>query len=180
MIKILRVLLIAFTFGVGFQFVHAQAAPAASRLSSVQVGVGWGFANPDFGQKNIQGLTIFGDYNLTSHWSVEGDIHLNHIITPTDIGEDSYLLGPRYVFHVNRLQPYAKFVAGFGRFKTDYENRPNVTFTYGMYAFGGGVDIRATPHIYIRAADFEYQKWPGFRDSGLTPMLWTFGAAYRF
>jgi outer membrane protein with beta-barrel domain len=178
--SVCRAFVIVFIYCLSLQFLHAQASAAAARQSSIQLGVGWGFANPDFGQRKIQGLSVYGDYNITRHWSVEGDIHLNHIITPTDIGEDSYLLGPRYVFPVSRFEPYAKFLGGFGRFKTDYDNRPNVTFTYGMYAFGAGLDIRATSHVYVRAVDFEYQRWPGFRDNGLTPLVWTFGAAYRF
>jgi len=153
---------------------HAQAIPTAQKQSSLQLGVGWGFASPDYGRRKIQGLTIYGDYDLTRHWSIEGDIHLNHIVTPNNIGEDTYLIGPRYVFPLNRFQPYAKFLGGFGRFKT------TSAFTYGVYAFGGGIDFRATSHINIRAVDFEYQRWPGFRDSGLTPMVYTFGAAYRF
>jgi hypothetical protein len=57
---------------------------------------------------------------------------------------------------------------------------PNYTNTYKIYSLGGGVDYRATPHINIRAVDFEYQGWPGFRENGLSPYVFTFGAAYSF
>jgi hypothetical protein len=162
---------------------HAQAIPTATRNSSIQIGVGYSFASPDYGQKKIQGYTIYGDYDFTRHWGIEGNIHRVSVITPTDIGEDSYLLGPRYVFHYRRFKPYAKGQLGFGRFKTDYDPRsgiPNFTNTYKIYSLGGGVDFRATRHINIRAVDFEYQGWPGFRENGLSPYVFTFGAAYTF
>jgi len=128
----------------------------------------------------IQGISVYGDYNFSRHLGIEGDVHLATIFTPRDIGLQSYLVGPRYVFHIKRFQPYGKFLGGIGRFKTDYDIAPNSTFNYGIYAFGGGVDVPLTPHLNIRAVDFEYQKWPGFEPNGLSPLVWTFGAAYRF
>jgi hypothetical protein len=165
---------------------RAQAVPTATRTGSIQLGAGYSFASPDYGQKKIQGYTIYGSYDFTRHWGIEGNIHQISVITPTDIGEDSYLLGPRYVFHISRfsrLKPYAKGQLGLGRFKTDYDKdsrKQNFSYTYKMYSLGGGVDIRATPHINVRAFDFEYQGWPGFAANGLTPYVFTFGAAYTF
>lgn len=146
----------------------------------MQIGAGWSIASPDYGQKNTQGVSIYGTLDLTPHWGIEGDIHRASIITPTNIGEDSYLLGPRYVFRHNQLRPYAKALLGFGRFHYKYENAPDATYTYKIYTFGGGVDLRATEHVNIRAIDFEYQQWPSYPSSGLSPMLFTFGAAYAF
>jgi hypothetical protein len=45
-----------------------------------------------------------------------------------------------------------------------------------MYNF----DIDLTRHINVRALDFEHQQWPGYPPNGLTPKVWTFGAAYAF
>jgi len=178
--RILHITSIAFLLLSASYASHAQAVPAATRGGSIQLGGGFSFAKPDYGQKNIKGFSAYGDYNFTRHIGVEGDIHLNSVFTPQDIGEDSYLLGPRYVFHFHRFQPYAKFLGGIGRFVTQYDTSPHQAFTYGIYAFGGGVDYHLTSHLNVRPVDFEYQKWPGFADSGLTPMVWTFGAAYTF
>ncbi len=158
---------------------HAQAAPTASRTGSLQVGAGYSVAGPDYGQKYIEGISVYADLDLTYHIGVEAVAHKVSYFTPLDIGEDSYLIGPRYVFHYKRLDPYAKIVFGYGVFQTQYDNRPHTSTGYGVYGGGGGVDIRATPHVNIRAIDFEYQKWPGF-GSGLTPYVTTFGAAYVF
>ena len=50
---------------------------------------------------------------------------------------------------------------------------------YFTYAGGGGLDIRATDHITIRAIDVEAQKWPNY-GNGLSPIVVTVGAAYHF
>jgi hypothetical protein len=99
---------------------------------------------------------------------------------PANIGEDSYLLGPRYVFRHNRFHPYVKALFGLGRFKYRFDNAPDTAYTYKIYSFGGGLDIQATHHINVRAIDYEYQRWPGYPPNGLAPQVWTFGAAYAF
>src|SRR4051812_8083257 len=93
---------------------HGQAVPTATRAGGIaQIGAGWSFAKPDYGLSNIQGYSIYGTFDFTRHWGIEGDVHKVSMITPSDIGQDSYLLGPRYVFHHNRVHPYAKALLGF-------------------------------------------------------------------
>lgn len=159
---------------------HAQAIPTASRAGALQLGAGWSVANPDYGPSKTQGISIFGDLDLTRHLGIEGDIHRASTITPTDIGVDSYLLGPRYIVRHGRFKPYAKALFGLGRFKYQYDTSPHTAYTYKMFAFGGGLDIRTTRHVTVRAIDFEYQRWPGYPPNGLTPIVYTFGAAYAF
>lgn len=160
---------------------HAQAIPTASRVSHLQFGGGYAYARSDYG-KNIQGISVYGDYDFTRHLGIEGDLHFVNIITPGDVGEKSYLVGPRYRFHYGRFTPYAKVLFGVGQFQYQYPTYGfhNTTYTYGAYAFGGGVDMRATRHINIRPFDFEFQRWPSFKQSGLTPIVMSFGAAYTF
>lgn len=146
----------------------------------MQIGAGWSIANPDYEQRDAQGISIYGDLDFKHHLGAEGDIHRASLITPTNIGVDSYLLGPRYVYHRNRFSPYAKVLFGLGRFKYKFDNAPEAAYTYKIYAFGGGLDIRATRRINVRAIDFEYQKWPGYPTHGLSPLVYTFGAAYAF
>jgi hypothetical protein len=159
---------------------HAQAAPTAIRNTGLQVGVGYSFAGPDYAQRKIQGYSIYGTFDFTRHLGIEGDVHRINVITPTDIGENSYLLGPRYVLHFGRLHPYVKGLLGLGFFQTDYDIKPNTNFSYKIYAFGGGLDYNARRRLNIRVVDFEYQRWPGFNAEGLSPYIFTFGAAYRF
>jgi hypothetical protein len=162
---------------------HAQAVPTASRSGGMQIGGGVTYVRPDYGGKGIGGLSIYGDYDLTRHLGVEGDIHFADLKTPTDISENTYLLGPRYRFHYRGLTPHAKALFGVGRFgyqgPSEY-GRNTSTYTYGVLAFGGGVDLRATRHLNVRAFDFEYQDWPGYRNNGLSPIVMTVGVAYSF
>lgn len=186
--QIFRITSIAFFLWTAAIFSHAQAVPTAKRNTQIQIGAGWSWGDPDYGGK-VQGVSIYGDYDFTRHWGVEGDVHLLNVVTPADRIEDSYLIGPRYVFHFGRLQPYAKFLVGLGHYKTDFDKgdpryyTDSYTATHGIYAFGGGVDVRAARHLNIRAIDFEYQRWPSDNfafSNGLTPWALTFGAAYRF
>jgi Outer membrane protein beta-barrel domain len=168
-----------FAFLLGLPLIsHAQATATASRTGVAQLGLGGSLASPDYEQKTIKGLTVYGTFDFTRHWGIEGDVHRVSLITPTDIGEDSYLLGPRYVFRRNRLSPYAKALFGLGRFKFQPDNAPETAYTYKIYSFGAGLDIQATKHINVRAIDLEYQRWPGFGRNGLTPFVGTIGIAY--
>jgi hypothetical protein len=161
---------------------HGQAVPTASRaLGAVQVGVGGTFVSPDYTTETAKGLAIYADVDLTHHVGVEGDVHFASLITPNDIGENTYLIGPRYVIQRQRLNFYGKLLFGIGQFQFQQGSYGNGTSaTYGVYAFGAGLDVRATHHINVRAIDFEYQKWPGFAPSGLTPTAITVGVAYVF
>jgi hypothetical protein len=159
---------------------HAQAVPTASRLGSIAVGVGGTIINPDFAQKNIEAITFFGDVNFANAFGVEGVIHYS-VNTPSDVSENSYLIGPRYILRYKRVEGYAKALVGVGHFGLQQGNfaNPN-TATYFEYALGGGIDIRVARHINIRAIDFEVQKWPGFHPNTLSPYGGTVGVSYVF
>ena len=136
--------------------------------------------SPDYGQEKLKGLTFYGDFDFTHHIGVEGDIHYS-IFTPQDISENTYLFGPRYTFRKKNLGLYAKVLFGIGRFGLQEGSFANPsTATYGVYDFGGGVEYMVTRNINIRPFDYEFEVWPGFGQNGLTPMSYTFGAAYVF
>jgi hypothetical protein len=159
---------------------HGQAVPTASRISSIALGVGGTWINPDFGQSHIEAITFWGDFDLPHNLGVEGVIHYS-VNTPQDISENSYILGPRYILRHKRFEGYAKALVGVGHFglQAGYNPYPG-TASYFEYAFGGGLDVRVAHHINIRAIDFEAQKWPGFEANGLSPYSLTFGASYVF
>ncbi|NYF51731.1 outer membrane beta-barrel protein [Tunturiibacter gelidoferens] len=157
---------------------HAQAVPTASRTGAIQIGGGATFISPDYTQHYMKGISIYGNYDIGQHLGVEGDFHYS-VITPADLSENSYLLGPRYKWHHKRFEPYAKVLFGIGRFGFQSGSFPVPTsYTYFQFAPGGGLDIRATRHINVRAFDVEFQKWPGFAPNGLSPIAYTIGVAY--
>ena len=158
---------------------RAQAVPTATRTASIQIGAAGTFISPDYTEQYIKGISIYGNYDIGRHVGVEGDIHFS-AITPGDISENSYLLGPRYKWHHKRFEPYVKVLLGIGRFGFQSGNTfpSSATFTYFEFAPGGGLDVRATRHISVRAIDVEFQKWPGFEPNGLSPIAYTVGVAY--
>jgi opacity protein-like surface antigen len=158
---------------------HSQALPTAVSHGALQVGVGWSYAEPDYGQKAIQGVTVFGDFDFTPHIGAEAEFHYIALITPTDLGEDSLLVGPRFVLRRDRYNIYGKALIGIGDIAIqEVEDNPEGgAGKYTAYAIGGGVDVRATKHIFARA-DFEYHHW-SYRN-GLTPSVFTVGVGYRF
>ena len=154
-------------------FSIAQAVPTASRNGALQLGVGGTIASPDYGARKIKGISVYGDFDFSKHIGIEGDLHYINLITPDGVGENSYLLGPRFLLPHNRFNPYAKALFGIGRFQY-----LSGTYTYKIYSLGAGVDIRATHNFNVRAFDIEYQNWPGLKPHGLSPIALTFGVAY--
>jgi hypothetical protein len=145
----------------------------------LQLGAGWSYSSSDYTPQGTKGLTVYGDYDFTRHIGVEGDMHFDSIIAPADVGETSYLIGPRYVFPHRRFNPYAKALFGVGRLNFQYDTSPHYSATYFTYALGGGLDVHATRHINVRAIDFEYQRW-NYPPNGLSPYVISVGAAYTF
>jgi opacity protein-like surface antigen len=158
---------------------YSQALPTATSHGAAQLGFGWSWAKPDYGEKTIQGITAFGDFDFTPHIGAEAEYHYLSLETPNDLGENSFLVGPRYVLTRGKYSLYAKALIGVGDIViqevSEYPQSPAGNYT--AFAGGGGVDYRATRHIVVRG-DFEYQHW-NYRN-GLTPTVFTVAAAYRF
>jgi opacity protein-like surface antigen len=169
----------ACVFGLSI-FAHSQARPTAESRGTLQIGGGLSYASPDYGSGNNVGPTFFLNYDFTPNLGLEAAMHYTSIITPGDIGEDTYLLGPRYVFHHRRFMPYAKVLAGVGVINLQFDYAPHRKYSKFVYAFGGGLDYRVTRKVNVRVIDFEYQQWPGFSPNGLSPYVITAGAAYTF
>jgi outer membrane protein with beta-barrel domain len=159
---------------------RAQALPTATAAGNLQVGAGYTYAKPDYGTESIKGASAFLDFDFRPHIGIEAAYHYIAFITPTDLAEDSFFVGPRFVLPYGRVNIYAKGMIGDGDLVIQ-EQQDNVGRQAGnffAYSIGGGVDIRATNHIIIRAIDLESQHW--FYQTGLTPFVLTVGAAYRF
>ena len=134
---------------------------------------------PDYGQKAILGITAFGDFDFRPHFGIEAEYHYISLITPTDLGEESVLAGPRFVLPRNRYNLYAKVVAGIGdiNIQEEQDNPQGGAGKYLAYGIGCGIDYKVSRHIVARA-DYEYQHWTYL--TGLTPSGVTLAVAYRF
>ena len=80
-----------------------------------------------------------------------------------------------------KVQPYAKYLLGFGSIEFGPLPHQPVTYTHdtrAIYAPGGGIKFQAYRSLWVRA-DYEYQFWPKiFGPHSLNPSGFTFGAMY--
>jgi hypothetical protein len=164
-------------------FAYGQAMPGASRPIEVQAGAGFSFASPDYGSEYapyIKGITVYGDATYHRLMGIEAEVHYDSILTPDDIGENTYMIGPKVSFlHEQWVSMYAKGLGGLATFEYQPSTYPKPhSDSYGAFALGGGIELHVSPHIFIRAIDIEQQWWPGFSPHGLTPFVTTFGIAY--
>jgi opacity protein-like surface antigen len=163
---------------------HAQATAAATRGGIAQAGVAYTYSNEDeYPGKHLQGVTIYGTFDLNNHIGVEGNAHLASVIKSYfDYKENSFDAGLRWAQHYRKFTPYGKALVGFGHATAPSPIQivgGSTPGTYFLFALGGGLDYSISNKINARA-DFEYQRWPNFPPHGLTPPLFNVGVAYRF
>jgi len=97
------------------------------------------------------------------------------------IYQDNYLIGPRLpVYRFWKATVYGKALGGFSKmhFGTFYgADAGHGTFT--DLAFGGGMDIKLTKRLSLRALDVEYQYWPSWSNASLSPYGASVGVGYK-
>ena len=161
---------------------QAQKLPTATRSFDIQAGGDFVYGHADYGD-HMSGYGFYGTLDFRPHIGVELEYHK---ATGEDlIYEKTYEIGPRYVWHHGRLNPYVKVMYGRGVFNfppyyPGGESRANLA--YNLLAIGGGADYRVKRYLNVRG-EFEYQDWssnPGFLPHGLTPYFGTVGVAYHF
>lgn len=162
---------------------HSQATPTASRAGDLQIGGGFSSAASDYSSRYNGGFGYF-DFDFRQHFGIEGDFHFVKLSNST-LYEKTYEIGGRYLRTYGNFVPYAKLMYGRGVFNFPPcpppadQNKACANLAYNLYAAGAGLDYKLRPSINLRG-DFEYQRWPGFPPTGLTPILVSVGAAYHF
>jgi len=167
---------------------RAQVAPAAeSRQFSVTVGgIGSAF-QPDYygggfpatSPNRLYGLGGYVDVKFTRWFQAEAEGRWLKFNQLNDITESNYLLGPRIPIHTyfKRVTPYGKVLFGFTNMNFEFNE---ATGRFTTIAYGGGVDIKVTKRINVRAFDFEFQQLPTwYNNQALYPYGVSVGASYR-
>lgn len=131
---------------------------ATAGRSFVWVGGGASDYYLQYGGEKTVGVTGFLDADSVRRMGIEAegrwlDLHETH-----NVHAETFLAGPRYHFDMGRFQPYAKGLAGMGRFNFPYNYATGKYFVIGA---GGGLDYFINPRLSVRG-DFEYQYWPQF------------------
>ena len=178
--KRIAVFFLVCLFCAGALTAHAQVAPSATRGQfSVTVGGLGSFFKPDYGPNNLYGLGAYVDVKFNRWMQAEAEGRWLRFNQVEDIHEDNYLIGPRvpiHRFNFMEATPYAKFLIGMGQITL--ENN----YAYGRFTdltYGGGVDLKLTRRISLRAVDFEYQQWPNSINGTLSPYGVSAGIGYR-
>ncbi len=193
-LSVLSVLALSSALAVAPTRLHAQAEPAATRGGALQVGVTISFLKPDatgFLTPNNApdptalsvGASFYGNFDFTQNFGVTAEVNYPTTRTPQDFLEKSYLAGGRFVYPIRRYRPYVKILAGVGNTSYDrpvpYIYFPGTPATYGVIAYGGGLDYVLTHRINLRA-DIEAQHWGGYPSGAINPFMFSIGGAYRF
>jgi opacity protein-like surface antigen len=164
---------------------HGQATATASRVGDLQIGAMFNLADTDYRPNYFKGYGFYSTYDFKFHFGIEGEFHqINDPDAIEGIYERTYEIGPRYVLHYGNFAPYAKVMYGRGVFNYppilgDPKSGPAANLAYNIFAIGGGLDYYVLPRINVRA-EYEYQQWLSFPPNGLTPKIFSVGAAYRF
>ncbi len=168
--------------------VCAQVAPAAvARQFSLTAGGMGSIFQPDYAGGNVAqtssnrlfGVGAYVDIKFTRWIQIEAEGRWLRFNTLNAISEDNYLIGPRLPIHRLRFwraTPYAKVLVGYGAMNFEFNT---ATGRFTDIAYGGGVDVKLTKRISIRAIDFEYQQWPKWLNSSISPYGASVGVGYR-
>jgi hypothetical protein len=203
----LDVLLFLILFAVGADALRAQAIPsAAGRQISITAGGTGSIFQPDFADswafvctsscapqstsstgyyspvaqasnQPLFGLGAYVDVKLTRWVQFEAEGRWLRFNQFDSITQDNYLIGPRVpVYHFRRSEVYAKVLGGFSKMNFDtYGDHGSFT----SFAFGGGMDIKLTKRLSLRAVDVEYQYWPWWGNSSISPYGASMGIGYK-
>lgn len=165
-------------------FAWGQAVPSATR-ADLQVGGSFSFVKPDYTPQDALGFGIYSDFFFTPHFGAELNFHHAAISQHSPAAETSFDYGVIYRRVYGIYRPFVRGSLGRGslNFPTGISG-PSASaadLSYNQFTIAGGVDFEVTRAVNVRA-EMEYQSWfaaPGLTN-GLTPVLFTIGAAYHF
>jgi opacity protein-like surface antigen len=123
------------------------------------------------------GVGAYVDIRLTRWVQIEAEGRWSRFNAFDGITQDNYLIGPRLpVYHFWKATVYGKALGGFSKMNFDsYGDHSDST----TFAFGGGVDVKLTKRISLRAVDAEYHYWPQWGNSSLSPYGASVGMSYK-
>jgi hypothetical protein len=124
----------------------------------------------------LVGPGAFVDVRFTRWVQLEAEGRWLRFNRDQDIHQDNYLIGPRVpVYDFWKATVYGKALGGFSRMDLGY----GVHGSFTAFAFGGGMDVKLTKRVSIRAFDAEYQYWPNWGNSTVSPYGASAGVSYR-
>ncbi len=144
--------------------------------SAVTLGATVSAFHSDYGQRTLDGGTLYLDANLYRRIGVEAEARTLSLHSDDGLRQSTYLVGPRFSSSRRTLRPYTKLLAGRGTFQFPYH------YAHGSYfvvAAGTGLDWHLNRSATVRVIDFEYQRWPQFTFGELRPYGISTGLSLR-
>ena len=185
-----------FLLVVGTACAFAQVVPSAiHRQFSLSAGGTVSVFQPDFegnwncsdnyctpaaqaSSNGLIGIGAFVDVKLTRWVQLEAEGRWQRFNKFQGITQDNYLVGPHVpVFRFWKSTLYGKALGGFSEMRFSSDPKEHGHFTTA--AFGGGMDVKLTKRISLRAFDAEYQYWPSWSNTTLSPYGVSAGIGYK-
>ena len=160
----------------------AQAIATATG-KTLAVGVAYQNIDPDYGPSRASGLQIFANYDFRRYFGLTAEANLQTAFSNNIVFlEHTYMFGARGVYRKGRYTAYGKALIGDATASNNTSNPGllNAPGSYPAIGLGGGLEIRMPYHLTIRPIDYEDQHWFSYNPNGLTPHIFSIGAAYRF
>ena len=142
---------------------------------------------PRFTSRGGSGSSV---YNFNKTFSAVADLGAYHNGSDANLDPTTftYLFGPRMNLRKDRFTPYVQALAGGVRLTSPFLMDPNTGNTTARNAFaaafGGGMDVRATQHIYLKPFQVEYMttRIPNFWSVNNTQnnLRYSAGIVFRF
>jgi hypothetical protein len=124
----------------------------------------------------LVGLGAYVDLKFNRWVQLEAEGRWLRFNRDQDVHEDNYLIGPRVpIYSFWKATLYGKALGGFSRMDLGY----GVHGSFTAFAFGGGMDVKLTKRLSIRAFDAEYQYWPEWGNTNLSPYGASAGIGYK-
>jgi len=132
----------------------------------------------------LYGVGAYVDVRLRRWVQFEAEGRWNRWHQFEGVSEDNYLIGPRLpIYRIWKATVYGKALGGRSKMNYGYFNgdttEPVGSRYYTDMTFGGGVDLKLTKRLSLRAADFEYHIWPNWATSSLKPYGASVGVGYK-
>jgi opacity protein-like surface antigen len=135
--------------------------------------------------QGCQGFSGNAAANVNRWLGVVGDFGFCKVTgLPTGTGafvhSTNYLFGPRASFrNYGRVTPYVQFLLGGVHDSAGATGQPTASSSAFAFTLGGGADVRLSPHVSLRAFQFEYLN-THFNSANQKNIRIQTGLVYRF
>lgn len=125
----------------------------------------------------LLGVGTFVDLKFSRWVQIEAEGRWLRFNQNQGIHQDNYLAGPRLpLYRFKKSTVYGKVLGGFTNMSFDTAN------DHGRFtdiAFGGGMDVKMSRRLSLRAFDAEYHYLPSWGHSSLSPYGVSVGLSYK-